>query len=79
MPHIETVDDLAEHIADIIGIYGTDCDVDDCGCQDVCKIWPCECRSAWPDHGNECMCRMCFTSDIRRRIRESVENDARLK
>ncbi len=79
MPHIETVDDLAESLANMMGIYGITCDVEDCGCRDVCKIWPCECLSRLGDHSDSCMCRMCFTSEMRRRIRESVENEVKLK
>ena len=79
MAQIETVDDLAEYLADQMGIYGTSCDVQDCGCKDVCNVWPCKCNSGVGNHSGDCMCRMCFTSDMKRRIRESVANEARVK
>ena len=70
MPHIEAVDDLAEYLADQMGIYGTACDVQDCGCKD---------EDGLGDHSEDCKFRVCFTSEIRRRIRGSVENEARVK
>ncbi len=68
MPEIETVDDLAERLADMMMVYSSD----------RCAAVDCECREEWGNHQDECLCRMCFTSDIRRRIRESVENERKL-
>ena len=64
MPYIETVDELAESIADRFGVY-QDCT---CGCQE----------DEFAFHHDECLCRFCFTGDLRLRIRAAVENEKKL-
>lgn len=64
MPNIETVGELAEAIADYSGVWGANnCQ---CGCNE---------NEEWDgDHQDDCACRMCFVSEITRRIKESVNN-----
>jgi len=67
--NIETPPELAEHIADLLRRYG-DCP---CGCDiTATKVEHHELHHS--DHA-PCGCRICFTTDLTRRIRESVENE----
>jgi hypothetical protein len=59
MVHLETVEELAESLADACGIYG-------CGEGG---------DNGFADHPDTCNCRICFVSDITERIRQAVKND----
>ncbi len=59
MVHLETVEELAESLADIGGIYG-------CGEGG---------DNGFADHPDTCNCRICFVSAITERIRQAVKND----
>lgn len=59
MVHLETVEELAESLADIGGIYG-------CGEGG---------DNGFADHPETCNCRICFVSAITERIRQAVKND----
>jgi hypothetical protein len=61
---IETVDELCEHLADLIGVYGC------CTKAETNK----DC-----DNENECCCRVGFMMTMPDRIREAVENDKKLE
>lgn len=63
---IETVEDLAEQIADWIGIYG--------GCKAVGEI-----GCTYDKFDNPCCCRVGFINAMEERIREAVENDKKLE
>jgi len=67
MPYIETVNELAEAIANMIGIYGTNKCA--CGCGD----------DEQDDHADKCSCRSCFVGGIEQRIRQAVGNDEKLR
>ena len=59
MVHLETVEELAESLADAVGIYG-------CGEGG---------DNGFADHPDTCNCRICFVSDITERIKQAVKND----
>jgi len=63
---IETVEDLAEQIADWIGIYG--------GCKAVGTT-----GCTYDKFDNPCCCRTGFMTAMEERIREAVENDKKLE
>jgi hypothetical protein len=63
--NIETVSELAEQIADWIGIYGGCKSTGDEGCE-------------WDEKKPFC-CRQGFVSDIEDRIKAAVENDRKLE
>ena len=63
MPNIETVDELADHLADLLGIY-----------QDK----RCEFNEADYDHVNDCNCRVGWVPVMADRIRQAVANEAGL-
>jgi len=65
---IETVSDLAEQIADWIGIYG--------GCK---AIGSGETGCTYDKFENPCCCRVGFINAMEERIREAVENDKKLE
>lgn len=58
---METVEELAESLADAIGIYG-------CGDQS-------EDANGFEDHPNNCNCRLCFVDSMKERIVQAVHND----
>ena len=62
MPHIETPDELAEQVANWLGVYGSG--LDDEHDEPLHEPW---------------QCRVCFTSDLTRRIRQSVANEQALQ
>ena len=64
MPYIETVDELAESIADMCGVHGVP-NSDDINFND--------------DHDDKCRCRICFVEDMKERIQQAVENGNLLK
>ena len=53
MPYVETVNELADAIADLCGVYG---------------VKPVD---GTDNHSFDCQCRICFVSDMARRIREA--------
>ena len=67
MPYSETVEELAEALADWLGIYNR-------GIHFV-GMTPAESRQQtdqlW-DHADDCQCRMCWCGAMERRIRASV-------
>lgn len=67
MPYLETPPELAEELADMLGING-------------CVPEGCDGNSPDldVDHPGDCKCRLCFTIDITERIRQVVKNEARL-
>lgn len=76
MPYIERVDELAEELADLIGIYGAH--TEGTQCPDGLRIWteyPLTRHRARPLAG---MCRVCFVSVMSIRIRCAVENEKKL-
>ncbi len=62
---IETVEDLVNKLADMIGVYGA------CKSQD-----PDGCIHS---ENNICCCRVSFSHQMEERIREAVENDKKLE
>lgn len=62
---IETVTDLAEQIADWVGIYGCCKSTGEEGCE-------------WDEKKPFC-CRQGFVMDMEERIRKSVENETKLE
>lgn len=65
MPYVETVEDLAETLADWCGVYGSCKSNGETGC---------ELEESKPD-----CCRMGFVDVMQKRIRESVENEKMLR
>lgn len=63
MPHIETPDEIAEQVADWIGLYGGCKSDGDDGC----------------DEKNPFCCRQGFVMDLTERIRTSVENEQKIE
>lgn len=63
--NLETVEELAEQIADWCGVYGSCHSDGEKGCRFTEK--------------NPACCRVGFTDEIEKRIRESVKNDKRLQ
>jgi hypothetical protein len=73
MPYVETVEDLTERLADMLGIYNQ-------GIHFV-GLTPLESRQQddWlVDHADDCQCRMCWCGAMERRIRAAVANEHRL-
>lgn len=62
--NIETVDELCEQLADLIGVYGC--------CKAAVKDADCE-------NENPCCCRTGFMMVMPDRIREAVANEQKLK
>ena len=60
MPIIETVDEIAEEMADKLGIY-----------EASRKTMIDE----WGNHDDQCDCRMCFVSKFTERLRGAVRNE----
>ena len=72
MPYRETVSELAEALADMLGIYNH-------GIRFV-GLTPVESRAQadWiADHADDCTCRMCWCGQMEQRIREAVTNEQR--
>jgi hypothetical protein len=76
MPNMETVDELAEALADMLGIYNQ-------GLQFV-GMTVAETRKyndkrshgdCDGDHADTCQCRMCWCGEMERRIRAAVANE----
>lgn len=65
---IETVEDLAEKIADWIGVYG--------GCVNITTH---DDNCTYDKFKNPFCCRMGFVTAMEERIREAVENDKKLE
>jgi len=64
---IETVTDLAEQIADWIGVYG--------GCKNLCAE---DDNCTYDKFANPMCCRIGFVGAMEERIREAVENEKKL-
>lgn len=64
--NVETVEDLANQLADWFGIYG--------GCKNVCH----DDDKCDYDAKKPFCCRFAFTADMEERIRTSVENENKL-
>lgn len=60
---IETIDDIVENLADLLGIYG--CCKSDGNDDSVCKPLTC--------------CRVGFTMTIKERIYNAIENEKKLR
>lgn len=70
MPYLEDVTELAEHLADLCGVYSQ-------GILFV-GLTPEESRQQedWiVDHADACQCRMCWCGQIERRIRAAVAHE----
>ena len=65
MPYIETVDELAENLATMLGIYNH-------GLQ---LVHP---EDDGSSHTDACECRQCWCGEMARRIRKAVANETRL-
>ena len=63
MPYIETPEELADHLADLLGIYED----------------PKHPVSPAGDHMDGCKCRMCWVSVVADRMRRAVKNEAILE
>lgn len=73
MPMLETVDELAEALADMVGIYNQ-------GLRFV-GMTVAESRACldWnEDHAEDCQCRMCWCGAMAARIRQAVAHEERL-
>lgn len=66
LENLETVSDLANQIADWIGVYGS--------CRDECNKDGCELSK-----NNVMCCRVGFTIELEDRIRQAAENDILLE
>jgi hypothetical protein len=62
--NIETVEELCEHLADLLGVYGC--------CKAATDDQDCE-------NENPCCCRTGFMMVMPDRIRQAVENDKKLE
>ena len=72
MPYRENVSELAEALADMLGIYNH-------GIRFV-GLTPAESRAEtdWSvDHAEDCACRACWSGQMEQRIREAVANERR--
>ncbi len=61
MVQLETVEELAESIADAAGVYG-------CGCSNTDE-------NGFENHPITCNCRICFVESMKERIWQAVKND----
>jgi len=61
MVNMETVEELAESIADSLNIYG-------CGSSDTDE-------NGFENHPDTCNCRICFVENMKERIVQAVHND----
>ena len=64
MPSIETIQELAEALADMLGIYNQGMRLVGVPDADVCTIED----TGLYDHADECQCRMCWCGQMERRI-----------
>mgnify|MGYP001566689063 CR=1 FL=1 len=70
MPYVETVEELAERIAEMLGIYNQG--------RKFVGMTPVESRAQtdWSaDHAEDCQCRTCWCGAMERRIRGAVAHD----
>lgn len=72
--NIETVDELCEHLANLIGVYGACKHSNDTEIIDGEERRVNEC-----DQENDCCCRTGFMLVMPDRIRQAVENDKKLE
>ena len=74
MPYIETVCELAEALADMIGVYNQHIHFVGMTRQESRE------QTDWiADHANDCGCRACWMAAMERRIRAAVANKERLE
>ena len=73
MPYIETVEELAEALADMLGIYNQGLQL--VGIADAKNV---EDPGTY-DHADTCACRMCWTGKMETRIRAAVAHEHLLK
>ena len=69
MPYLETVEELAEALADMLGIYNQGLRL--VGVADAKNV---EDPGTY-DHADTCACRMCWTGALAVRIRAAVTHD----
>lgn len=74
MPYLETVGELAEAIADMLGLYN----------QGIHFVGMTRQASRaqidWvADHAGDCFCRACWTAAMERRMRAALTNEQRLE
>ena len=76
MPYIETVEELAEAVADMIGIYNYGIKFVGHTNEESRQMHAEGCIMV--DHADDCGCRMCWTGGMEHRIRDAVANEQRL-
>lgn len=68
MPYLETVEELAEHLADLLGIYNQGMRLVGVPDADVRQVED----TGLYDHADVCQCRGCWCAAMERRIRGAV-------
>ena len=77
MPYLETVEELTEALADMLGLYQQRLKFVGMTHQETrAQV---EQSGDWSgDHADDCECRMCWCGRMETRIRTAVANEARL-
>jgi hypothetical protein len=77
MPYRETVEELTEALADLLGLYGQGRQFDGMSVAETRAFIEEEDRYD-VDHAETCQCRGCWTAAMARRIRTAVDQEQRL-
>ena len=76
MPYVETVEELAVALADMMGIYNHGILFQGHTPAQSRQLYADGCITV--DHADECQCRMCWCGVMEKRIRDAVANEQRL-
>ena len=73
MPYVETVEELAEALADRLGIYNNGIRFVGHNTAQSRQMYAEGCITV--DHADDCQCRMCWCGRMEKRIRDAVANE----
>jgi hypothetical protein len=74
MPKPETVEELAESLADMLGLHNRGIQKHGLTVEQTRRLI--DATGEWHfDHAESCQCRMCWCGELGRRIRAAVAND----
>jgi hypothetical protein len=75
MPYLETVPELAEALADMLGIYGQHLRFVGMTVAESRQLRASGDASGFESHADDCGCRQCWTGAMERRIRQAVAHE----
>jgi len=77
MPYIETVSELAEVLADALGVYNHGLRFEGMTVAESQALRHAGDESGYENHATNCGCRQCWCGRMEERIRDAVANDQR--